>query len=357
MSELSTLTAEAMRELSTLATEAMSGELSTLQVVYIAVAAVLLVLAAALGLCLVRRAVRGFTRKREARAARKREAKAMQEDAKLLAAAPRSPWDPAWRETLAEVMPVVPEDNRQTFLEAVVDLANYNLLQPPPPGKPVPGGGAARRRQWHQIAGGQAGKLDVAWIGIGVVGGAIAGLILGLQAPPVTEGVSMSLVLGILLAPIGGTVGHVMKSKGGGFHDGMMQVIVNERRSVIRTEMVTGQVEAWIPKALLFWRSNDWRYRSGKPYLWLMLPYGERIQNSLKSTLDYLRLPNDPHRAKDAAVYAQRSWNRMLSDNALDFADIDKAETGDNRLKEYLPWLSAVGIVGTGILLVLLTGQ
>ena len=167
----------------------------------------------------------------------------------------------------------------------------------------------------------------------------------------------MSLVLVILLAPIGGTVGHYYKAMGGGFHDGMMLVIVNERRSVIRTQMVTGQVEAWIPKALLFWRANDWRYRSGKPYLWLMLPYGDRIQDKLKGTLDYLRLPNDPHRAKDAAVYAQRSWNRMISDSALDFMDIDKGETDDNRLKEYLPWLSAVGIVGTGILLVLLTGQ
>ena len=337
------------------------SELSTLPVLYIVGLAVLLVGAAALGLWLglwlIPRAVRRFTWKLKARAARKLEVRALQEEAKLLAAAPRSPWDPAWRETLAEVMPVVPDDHRQTFLEAIADLGNYNLLQPPPPGKPVPGGGAARRRQWHRIAGGQAGKLDVTWIGAGVVGGAIAGLILGLQVPPIAEGVSMSLVLGILLAPLGGIFGHLLKATSGGFHDGMMLVVVNERRSIIRPEMVTGEVEAWIPKALLFWRSHDWRYRSGKPYLWLQLPYGERIQNSLKSTLDYLRLRNDPHRAKDAAVYAQRSCNRMISDSALDFADIDKAETGDNRLKEYLPWLSAIGIVLVGFLLVLFTGE
>ena len=137
----------------------------------------------------------------------------------------------------------------------------------------------------------------------------------------------------------------------------MMLVVVNERRSIIRREMVTGQVEVWIPKALLFWRSHDWRYLNGKPYLWLQLPYGTRIQNTLKSTLDYLRLPNDPHRAKDAAVYARRSWNRMISDSALDFADIDKGETDDSRVKELLPWISAGSFLSAGVLLVLLTGQ
>ena len=89
-----------------------------------------------------------------------------------------------------------------------------------------------------------------------------------------------------------------------------MLVVANERRSPIRRQLVTGQSRAWIPKALLFWRSHEWRYNNGRPYLWLMLPATKRIEETLKTTLDYLQLPNDPYRAKDAAVYAQRSWNR-----------------------------------------------
>ena len=58
----------------------------------------------------------------------------------MLAAAERGPRYKDWKGILDEVLPVVPDDNVQTYLEAMTDLGNYNLLQPPPPGKPVPGG-------------------------------------------------------------------------------------------------------------------------------------------------------------------------------------------------------------------------
>ena len=246
-------------------------------------------------------------------------------------------------------------DHRSTILEAFTDIDNYNLLQPT---QAVGAGVQARRRQWNHIAGGQAGKANLWWIGLGLAAGAVAGLIAGLQvpSPPLTIEIPMSPALALALAPVGGYIGHLL-SGSGAYHQGMMQVIVNERRSLIRPEMVTGQVEAWIPKALLFWRSHEWRYRDGRPYLWLQLTAGKRIPE-LKTTLDYLFLGNDLYRAKDAAVYAQRSWNRMISDSALDFADVDEGDTeGDNRLKELLPYFLAGGIVLGGILLVIMTAD
>ena len=251
-------------------------------------------------------------------------------------------------------MPLISEDHRQTVLEAFRDLDRFNLLQP---NQAFGRGVGARRQQWNRIAGGRAGKVNHVWIGLGMVAGAVSGMIAGLQVPPVLEQVPMSMVLAVVLIPVGGYGAHLL-SASGAYHQGMMLVIVNERRSVIRPEMVTGEVEAWIPKALLSWRSHEWRYRDGQPYLWLQLPVGERIEKMLRSTVDYLLLPNDLFRAIDSAVYAQRSYNRMLSDSALDFADIEEGDTeGESRLKELLPWLTPPGIVLSGVLLVLMTSS
>ena len=253
--------------------------------------------------------------------------------------------------------PIVSPDNHATLAEALADLETYNLLQPNQ-AMSMRQGVEARRRQWNQMAGGQAGKPDYRWIGAGLVGGLLTGAIASLVVPPVPSvPVPMSLLLALLLAPAGGYVGHLL-SNTGAYSVGMMLVIVNERRSVIRPEMVSGQVEAWIPKALLAWRSHEWRYKNGRPYLWLQLPTGQRIQDVLKTTLDYLFLPNDLLRAHDAAVYARRSWNRMISDNALDFADVDKGDRdAADRLKELLPYLMAAGIILGGILLVIMTSD
>ena len=248
-------------------------------------------------------------------------------------------------------MPLVSQDHRNTVLDAFSDIDRYNLLQP---NQAMGKGVGVRRRQWNRIAGGRSGKANFGWIGIGLAGGAIVGLIAGLQMPPVSEEIPMSMLLALVLAPVGGYLGH-LKSSFGAYYQGMMLVVVDERRSRIRREMVTGQVEAWVPKPLLSWRSHEWRYRDGRPYLWLQLPDGKRIQDELKTTLDYLLLPNDPHRAEDAAVYAQRSLNRMTSDNALDFADIDEGANDDNRLMEFMPYMTAAAIVLCGILLVIMT--
>ena len=226
MSELTAVAAQVIEDLSILATQAMR-ELSNLHVLYLAGPGVLLVGIVAFGAWMVRRAVRRVTEKMKARAEQKR-------FDQLVAEAPRSPYcagwpktlatireflpvehqqpfvdalaglgehglDDAWHETLEEVLPQLPNDHRQTFLDAIADLGNYNLLQPSGPGNPVPGGASARRRQWHRIAGGQAGKLDLTWIGMGALVGGSLGVVLGIQPPPIVEGVPMiSLVLGIV---------------------------------------------------------------------------------------------------------------------------------------------------------------
>ena len=251
-------------------------------------------------------------------------------------------------------MPLVSEDHHSTVLEAFEDLGRFNLLQP---NQAMTGGKGvqARRRQWNRMAGGREGRPNPVWIGAGLAFGAVGGLIASLQVPAFSEYVPMPLLLAAVLAPVGGYVGHIFSSSGA-YHQGMMLVVANERRSLIRPEMVTGQVEAWIPKALLSWRSHEWRYRDGRPYLWLQLPGGQRIEEELRGTLDYLRLPNDLHRAKDAAVYAQRSWNRMISDTALDFADVDEGDDGsDSWWKDFVPFMIAGGIAAGGLLLAMMT--
>ena len=255
-----------------------------------------------------------------------------------------------WIAVLSSILPRMSEDHRSTALEAVMDLGIHNMLQPGAMGK-----GAQRKRdQWNRVAGGRAGQLNYTLIGIAGALGAVAGLIFGLQVPPVGQA-PMPLLMAVLGAPVGGYIGYLFGGAGA-YHEGMMQVMVNERRSVTRPEMVTGQSRAWVPKVLLLWRAHEWRYQDGKPYLWLQLPVGRRIMQELSGTLDYLLQPNDQYRAKDAALYQQRNLNRAVSEAALDFADIDAGVLGDdNRLKELAPYLISAGFVFGGILLVLLT--
>ena len=229
----------------------------------------------------------------------------------------------------------------------------------------------ARRRQWNSVSGGRAGQMSVGTIGIGLAAGVIAGLIIGLQADPVDvtaaidwldvplamDTMSLALPLALAMGPVGAYAGHML-SASGTFQQGMMQVIVNERRSVIRPQMVTGQVEAWIPKALLSWRSHEWRYRAGKPFLWLQLELGTRIEKELKGTLDYLLLRNDLYVAQDSGIYAQRNMNRMISSSAEDYAEVEQEdEDGYSRLAKLAPFLLAGGLLLAGVLVFILTAD
>ena len=238
-------------------------------------------------------------------------------------------------------------DKRRLWLESWANLWRYNLLQPEQArsGK----GASVRRKGWHSLAGGKSGSANPLYVGGGAVLGFLAGLILGMALPD-TGGPPMPLIAALLLAPLGGYGGIVM-ARGSSFHDGMMLVVANERRSRIRKEMGTAHARVWIPKDLLAFRQHEWRYVSGRPYMWLMLPYGVRYQDALNGTLSYLTLENDFYRAQDAAVYAQRVWNRMIAQNGDDYAVLDEPVQESKPILEYAPWIGAGVIVIAGFLM------
>ena len=294
----------------------------------------------------------GLSRVLSGRAARRAEKKAA-DLAKTLAEAPRTPYLPGGGPVMAQIMTKTLESHRSVLAQAFADLSTYNMVQPATASQK---GVAARGAQWDAVSGGKAGKPSHMILLIMALTGAVLGVLGGLIVKPEDLGGFSGLpyVLPIPLAFFGALLGHQV-GRSDSFYHGMMRVIVNERRTPIRPELVTGEVEIWIPKTLLSWRSHEWRYWQGRPYMWLQLVEA-RIQDRLSGTLDYLLLPNDPHRAKDAAVYMQRSINRLITDSALDLADIDKGEEPeDSRLKEYAPWVVPALITIGSLLLVIMT--
>ena len=263
--------------------------------------------------------------------------------------------NPELRVIVKRALVQVPLAHRDLFLTAVADLDRIQLLQPPQPGKDWQSV-SLRRQQWRSMAGGRAGEANIWWVLSGATVGSITGAILGIPVPEFTAPFPMAATLALVGIPLGGYTAHMLK-EGQGFHDGMVQVIVNERLSLIRPEKVTAQVRLWVPKTLLAFRAHDWRYdKFGRPYLWLMVPDQQRILMAVVNTISVLLLPNDPHRASDAAIYAQRTRNRQVSDSAMDHAEADEGEPEEpNRFMETLPYLSPAAIVLGGILMVIMS--
>ena len=276
------------------------------------------------------------------------------EEQATLENAPRSPWSPR----VSELVPLVPRDQLPVWLEAVADLDRYNMLQPNQ-ATANREGVQARLRQWQQLAGGREGKPSFVLLVIGAAVGLVVGGILGIGIPPDTLGGVPPFALTALLGcPGGAFVAYLLVSQDS-YGQAMMRVIVNERRSVITPERVTGMVWIWVPKAVLNFRAHDWRYADGKPYLWVHLPIGERIHDRVRGTLSYIDLPNDLYRALNAAVYAQRTRNRDISNNATDFADVDEGEeaaTCNEVMERLLPYVPVPIMMIGGVLLVIMTG-
>ena len=250
-------------------------------------------------------------------------------------------------------MPKLPEAHRPVFLAALEDLDRYRMLEKPLVGTGNRKGIAARRDQWMGIRGGRLDQGMWWWMGGGASIGAVVMFVVGVNFAEFFE--QAAVVCSVLGVPAGGYIGRMLKTSAG-WDDGMMRVVVNERRSSIRRELVTAQAEAWAPKALLSWRMHDWRWKDDEPYLWLQLPFGARIHTELHGTLSYLRLPRDPYHARDAAVFAKRSRNRRVSDAALDHADaFDDEMPEENMLKALVPWMVPAIEVTAGVLVVLFT--
>ena len=273
----------------------------------------------------------------------------------LQARAASSPWPfpkSFWSPTLATIISKTPERHRSVVRESYQDLRKYNLLQPVRSSKGI----NVRARQWRAMGGRRRGGDSYLWTLSGAGLGAVIGTVFSLN--PYLQAIPAAAVVLSVLGAVGGGIAarQINRAVDSGFQVGMVRVIVNERASVIRKAMVTDQAEAWIPKSLLAWRAHDWRYRWGQPYLWLRLPYGVYLHEAIAGSESYLLLANDTWRAKDEAVYSQKSLNRMLSDNALDYGDVDKgvAETPKHPLMEILPrFIPVVEVIG-GVLVVII---
>ena len=253
---------------------------------------------------------------------------------------------------LREILPKAHEHHREIIGQAMSDLYNYDLMQPE--GAPVKGA-QKRSEQWRGMAGGLVGKPST-WKSLaGAAAGAAAGLILGLnvQSPVIVANLAIP---GALAGIFAGLYGGRQLGRAGDYRHGMMLVIVNERESAFYPEEVSSAARIWIPKPLLAWRAHDWSYKDGAPFLNLMLPLGERIEERLFSTLDYLQLPVDEYRALDAAVYDQRSDNRLIANSAQrhkDWEDSNKPQEDPWGIR--LPFIISGGAMLLGVMMVVMT--
>ena len=254
---------------------------------------------------------------------------------------------------LDQILPRIPNDRLDVFLEAVADLTLFDLMQPSK-ARGNTKGVQARQRQWRSMSGGLLRNYLIA--GLGAAVGLCVGI--GLTFTPLPffldNGIGYA-VLALAGAAGGGWFAHKYGSPAG-YMDCMMQLFATERESVIRPQMGTGQIEIWVPKALAAWRAHDWRYRNGKPFLWLQLAQGERVHDKNRTTMDYLVMDVDDHRSEDASLYSRRTVNRMVSDEGVKLAEYDVGdEAGENPLMEFAPYVLAAIIILAGIIMVLVT--
>ena len=258
------------------------------------------------------------------------------------------------------LLPKVAPQHHELFIEAIDDLRKYNLLQPKKAAGMASGGKGedVRRRQWDRMVGGRRSQANIFLLAGGAIVAFVAGMVLSIVAQdfgvPETVGTIPTFMIGGLLVTPAGIYLGVFLNNTGSFTSGMMKIVVNERPSPIRPEMVSGEVELWVPKVLVAWRAHDWRYDGSQPYLWVQLQTGQTIHEEVRNTESCLELSVDNFRAKDAAVYAQRSFNTMISDNATIYADVEAGDTGDSgKFGELVPYLPPLAISAGGILLVI----
>ena len=254
----------------------------------------------------------------------------------------------------ATILNRMPQGQHPAIIETLDDLGTHNALHR---STARPDGLARRRAQWDRVRGGRSVGTSWVWLAPLALFGAVAGWV-GVAAAkgdfPTVAPYPVEVVGAVVSAVFFALIGRTF-TRSAGFEYGMMQVIANERESVIQPEKVTGQARAWVPKALLAWRMADWDRQDGKPYLWLHLPLGQRIEDTLRTTLDYVALPVDEFFAHDAAVYTQRTVNRSVSDSALDHASADEGgEKDKGGFPEWVPYAGAGLLVILGVLVVIL---
>ena len=245
---------------------------------------------------------------------------------------------------LSVVMPLTPPRHQAIVLAALDDLTRWNLTQPLVGGAGV----KAKARQWRQISGVRSNlNLVSAFFGT-ILGGGVGwatGMVIASQVDLIYLNDWLPLACAVVGAALG-VLGGIQLAAGNTFHEGMIRVVVNERRSPVQPEKVTAQKQQYAPKVLCHWRSHEWRHdEQGLPYLWLQLPIGERVQSEIRGTMDCLMLPADRFRAKDSAVYGHRGRLRLVHDSALVYQDVERQETDrTNPLEMWLPWIAGTAI-------------
>lgn len=282
--------------------------------------------------------------------------KDMREDGVALAKAPRSIYPaidhPALGRILKIVMTQTPPQFHDLVLKSFQNLTRYNLTQP----SAHSAGAKVRQKEWSEMSG-ERNASGIWRFVFGLVLGAIGGYLvaIGLQQYP-WAGDWVYIAAPVLCAITGAALIYLMPAGG---NVGMVRIVVNERRSRARPQVVTAQKEIWVPKTLLAWRSHEWRYHLGEPYMWLMLPVRQRAQTALRNTLDFLLLSNDLYRARNSAVYAHRSWLKQVQDNALTLVDVEAGETDQTRtMDELLPWIAGTSlIIASGVMWMFSSGS
>ena len=240
------------------------------------------------------------------------------------------------------VMPLTPERHHPIVLAALGDLTRFNLTQPQ---AAETSGGKRKAQQWRQISGTRSNlNLVTSFFGaaLGAGGGFALGTVIASQYPNDWSALAFAGA-GALLGVLGG----ILLASGDAFHEGMIRVSVNERRSPVLPEKVMAEKFLYIPKVLAQWRSHEWRHEKGLPYLWLQLPIGERVQSVIRGTMDCLMLATDRFRTKDSAVFAHRGRLRLVHNSSLIYQDVEKQETDrTNPLEILVPWIAGTFVFG-----------
>ena len=270
----------------------------------------------------------------------------------IAAKTPRSRWHPEVPRLLAAVGDAIPAELRPVVVESFIAARHARCLEPP-------GDRAALSnisRLWKEVSRRAGQGVSPARYVLGGAVGLAAGLIIGYgtavstPAVPTESGV---IGAGALFAALGAAAAHYVQGGIGGFANSMLLLVINERRSVVRKGMVTDQVEFWAPKAMMLHRQSEWRRdRKGTTYMWLRLPYRERLQASVHNMIDAVSLPDDAHHMLDAAGKGQRVIDRKLAKNAQDFGHLDDGEPEKKTLEELLPHLAGIGLIIGGIVMV-----
>ena len=251
------------------------------------------------------------------------------------------------------VAPHLPADRVPMVIESFVIARTSRCLQPPGDPKAV----TRLAQLWEQMSGTKTQGVNPLKYILGGGAGLLGGLIMGYALQTAYEAMPPTMVLTVIGAVLGAVVAHYLRGTKT-FEDCMLKLVINERRSVVRKEMVTDECEFWVPKALMWHRQREWRRdRKGTTYMWLHLPFRQRITEQVRNMVDGLGLQMDLYTALDSAIKGQRVWNRMLARNAEDFAHLDDGEEPRKPLEEIMPHLIGAGLIIGGLIILMVVAQ